>query len=437
MYLNVIYMGQNGPYQVRGLASASQYYFDKPLGGLNLPECALLAALINNPGHYSPFNSNATPARSRRELVLRKMVEAQMISKPEAEQAAASPLPKLPSAGRRAHAPYFVMSALKEFTAMKLDAEEGARLYTTLDLELQNALTAAIQAQLPGVEKRIKKPSKQPLQVAALVVDLATGEILSLSGGRDFRTTQFNRASDSRRQIGSTVKPFVYLHAMESHDPLSEIEDSPFEWKTGKQTWHPKNYDGKFHGMVPYFYALAESLNVPAAKVSKEVGLDVVAGTLRSAGSSVMISELPSLSLGAIEMSPLELAQLYTTLARMGSGEVIHTLTRVEDLSGKLLYASRPRPEFQLDPQLTAVVIGMLEQSLSVGTAQGARKMGVTGTFAGKTGTTSDTKDAWFAGFNPRLLAVVWVGYDDNTPMGLTGGAAALPIWAEFFKDIA
>jgi penicillin-binding protein 1B len=437
MYLNVIYMGQNGPYQVRGMASAAQYYFDKSLGALSLSDCAMLAALINNPGKYSPFNSNHEPARTRRELVLKKMVEANMISQLEADQAKSAPFPKIPVATRRAHAPYFVMSALKEFAALNLDSEEGARLYTTLDLDLQNTLINSILVQIPGVEKRIKKPSKQPLQVASAVVDLANGEVLALSGGRDFKTTQFNRARDSRRQIGSTVKPFVYLPAMESHDPLSEIEDAPFEWKVGRNVWKPKNYDGKYHGIVPYFYALAESLNVPAAKVSQEVGLDAVAETLKNAGAKVDIPELPSLSLGALELSPLELAQLYTTLARLGDGVAVHSLTHVEDLNGHVLFTHRPMNEYQLDPKLSAVVIGMLQQSLEVGTAVGARKMGLTGVFAGKTGTTSDTKDAWFVGFSPQLLTVVWVGYDDNTPMGLTGGGAALPIWTQFYKDIA
>lgn len=435
MYLNVIYMGQNGPYQVRGMASAAEYYFDKSLSNLGLSECALLAALINNPGRYSPFSKDGQQARLRRELVLRKMAEAGMISSDELSQAAAQPLPRAANPSRRAHAPYFVISALKEYTALELDSEEGARLYTTLDPDLQAMLTNAIQAQLPGVEKRIKKPAREPLQVAALVVDLSGNEVLALAGGRDFRTTQFNRAREGRRQIGSIVKPFVYLPAMREHSPLSKIVDAPFEWKTGRQTWKPKNYSGKAHGTIPYFYALAESLNIPTARVAHEISIDVVAQTLTDAGVREKITPMPSVSLGALELPPFEVAQIYATLARMGAGEPIHSLVRVENLKGEVLFSHQVQQEFQLDPKLAAVTIGMLEQSLTVGTATSARAMGLTGAFAGKTGTTSDTKDAWFAGFSPRLLTVVWVGYDDNTPMGLTGGGAALPIWTQFNKE--
>ncbi len=436
MYLNVIYMGQNGPYQVRGLASAADYYFDKALNTLSLPECALLAAIINNPGKFSPFN-NPDQAMARRDLVLRKMHEANMFTAREIEPAGRSPIPKAPKAGRQAHAPYFVMSALREFDEMGLDSDEGIRLFTTLDTRLQSALIEAIAKQMPLIEARIKKPSKEPLQVAAVSVDLNSGQVVALSGGRGFRSTQFNRARDGRRQIGSIVKPFVFLPAMHEHDPMSEIVDAPFEWKTGRQKWRPKNYDGKSHGTIPYFYALAASLNVPTAKIAQEIGLNQVTETLREAGVKGKIPNVPSLSLGVLELPPLEVAQLYTTLARMGSGESIHSLARIENLASETLYARHPSKEFTLDPVLAARVVGMLEQTLNMGTAIGARRMGLTGVYAGKTGTTSDTKDAWFVGFNSHLLTVVWVGYDDNTPMGLTGGGAALPIWTDFHKAVA
>jgi penicillin-binding protein 1B len=433
MYLNVIYMGQNGPYQVRGFGSASQYYFDKPLTGLNLPECALLAALINNPGRYSP-HTHAKPAAARRELVLHKMLEAHMVSDSELAEAVKSPLPEPPKADRRTHAPYFVMSALKEYAALGLELEEGARLYTTLDPEIQSLAGAAVQAKLAATEARIKKKSKEPLQVALVSVDVKTGQVLALIGGREFRSTQFNRAVDSRRQIGSIVKPFVYWPAMKAHDPLSPIEDEPFEWKMAGQVWKPKNYDGKNYGVVPYFWALANSLNIPAAKVGQEAGLEQVAHALQSAGVTESISVLPSLTLGALELAPIEVAQMYLTLARLGANARVHTLERVEDHNGKVHFSQRKPEGVALDPNITAIVVGMMEQSLNVGTARAARALGVEGPYAGKTGTTSDTKDAWFAGFNPRLLTVVWVGYDDNTVMGLTGGAAALPIWVELAK---
>ncbi len=433
MYLNVIYMGQNGPYQVRGFASASQYYFDKSINNLSLSECALLAALINNPGRYSPF-THESQALARRELVLHKMQDAHMIDTGELENAKAMHLPRTPEADRRAHAPYFVMGALKEYTKLGLQTEEGARLYTTLDPQLQNLATEAIQAKLSSIEARIRHPGKTPLQVALVTVDLHSAEIVAMVGGRDFRTTQFNRAVDSRRQIGSTVKPFVYWPALQTHDALTPVLDEPFVWKTGGQSWQPKNFERTKGGEVPYFYALAHSLNIPAARVGQETGLAQVADTLRRAGIEENIPELPSLTLGALELSPLEVAQAYSTLGRMGAGDRVHTLVRVEDLKSNVLFSHQPEAGIALEPTPTAQLIGMMEQSLIVGTARSAGLLGLTGALAGKTGTTSDTKDAWFAGFGPRLLTVVWVGYDDNAAMGLTGAGAALPIWIEFTK---
>jgi penicillin-binding protein 1B len=435
MYLNVIYMGQSGPYQVRGLGSASQRYFDKPIGQLNLPECALLAAMINSPGRYNPFE-HADHAKQRRELVLKKMHESGMIDEREQTSAANAPLPQQPAGEKRVHAPYFVMSALKEFQSWDMQTEEGARIYTSLDADVQNDITESAAKILPIVEKRIKKPSKQPLQVAAMTIDLLNGQVLGLIGGRDYRATQYNRATDSHRQIGSVVKPFVYLPALKDKSPLTQVVDEPFEWKVGKQVWKPRNYEKGNEGPVPYFYALAESLNVPAAKVGQEVGLDKIADAIHSSGIRAQVPMLPSLTLGAFELSLLDVAQGYSTIARFGNGEYVHTLLRVEDLNGNVIFTRQPATDLNLEPVPTAVLVGMMEQALEVGTARAARAWGLQGAYAGKTGTTSDTKDAWFAGFNGRLLTVVWVGYDDNTVMNLTGAVAALPIWVDITKKL-
>lgn len=436
MYLNVIYMGQSGPYQVRGLGSASQSVFDKPVSRLSLSECALLAAMINSPGRYSP-TEHPDAARGRRELVLKKMVETHMIAESEFQDANLSPLPKPASAARRTHAPYFVLSALREFQSLELNAENGARLYTTLDPDAQVSMSDAVSKVLPAVEKRIKQPAKEPLQVAALAIDVKSAEVLALVGGRDYRHTQFNRALDSHRQIGSQVKPFVYYPALRELNPLSPVADIPFEWKTGNQVWKPKNYESKtFNADVPLFFALALSMNIPTARVGQQVGLDAVADTLKAAGVNAKIPLLPSLTLGAVELSPFEVAQGYSTLARMGSSEKLHLLTKVEDIAGDVLFEYRPSDNQALDRAQTAELIGMMRQTLNIGTAKASRLMGLTGDFAGKTGTTSDTKDAWFSGFNSRLLVVVWVGYDDNTAMGLTGASAALPVWLTVVKGL-
>ena len=359
-----------------------------------------------------------------------------MISEADSAQANAEPLPKVLPGQKRTHAPYFVMSALREFESWEIDAENGARLFTTLDPDAQSGMLTAIAKVMPAVEKRVKKPSTQPLQVAALAIDVKTAEVLALTGGRDYRSTQFNRAIDSRRQIGSVVKPFVYWPAMRENNPLTPIEDENFEWKNGKNIWKPKNYDGKSFGTVPFFFALAQSLNVPAARVGQMVGLGTVIETLRKAGVTSDIPALPALTLGIVELSPMEVAQAYLPLARIGTSERVHLLARAEDINGKILFEYQPSDDSALDPQQTAVLVGMMRQTMELGTARAARLWGLQGAYAGKTGTTSDTKDAWFSGFSPRVLLVVWVGYDDNTIMGLTGASAALPVWVDIMKAV-
>ncbi|MGE4133619.1 MAG: transglycosylase domain-containing protein [Bdellovibrionales bacterium] len=433
MYLNVIYMGQSGPYQVRGLGSAASVNFDKPIGQLSLGECALLAAMINSPGRYSPFE-HPEAAKKRRELVLQKMRDAEMISEADQKNANTEALPKVAPAQRRTHAPYFVVAALREFSNWEAKAEEGARLYTSLDPIAQNAVHLAIQKVLPAVEKRIKKPPADPLEVAAVAVDIKTAEVLAMVGGRNFRTTQFNRAIDANRQIGSIVKPFVYWNALRTNSPLTPLEDEPFEWKIGKKVWQPRNYDGKTLGKVPYFYALANSMNIPTARLGQEVGLEAIIDLLKLCGVTTPIQELPSLTLGALELSPFTVAQMYLPIARLGTTERLHLLNRAENLNGEVLFEYQPTPEPLLDPVPTSMLVGMMKQTVEMGTAKALRLWKVNQPLAGKTGTTSDTKDAWFVGFSPRLLMVVWVGYDKNAPMGLSGSSAALPIWSSAFS---
>ena len=435
MYLNVIYMGQNGPYQVRGFGSAARHYFDRAVADLELDQCAMLAALINSPGRYSPFD-HPEAARARRDLVLTKMRDARMITEEESRDAAARPTPARPAAAARVHAPYFVTSALREFQNWDLDAEEGVRLYTSLDPEAQSAMSLAVERALPAIEKRIRRPARRPLEVAALTVDLNTAEIIALIGGRDFHASPYNRATDARRQVGSLIKPFVYYPAMIDASPLDALIDEPFEWTVGRQTWRPRNYDKKSQGPVPYFYALAESLNVPTARVGQRVGLEVIAQTLARAGVRTAVPRLPSLTLGAVELSLAEIAQGYVTLGRLGRGEFVHTLDRVESTAGEVLFEPQPTKDLTLDAVPVAVVNGMLRQTVELGTGRSIRARGLTSEFAGKTGTTSDTKDAWFIGYDGRLLTAVWVGYDDNTPLDLTGAGAALPVWTDVTKQM-
>jgi len=273
-------------------------------------------------------------------------------------------------------------------------------------------------------------------------VDLKTAQILAMVGGREYRQTQFNRITDSFRQVGSVMKPFVFLTALESltpegkpYSPLTLLDDSPFTHRYQGQVWQPKNYDNKYSGRIPLFYALKESLNVPTARLATEIDLNSVVEVSKRVGIESALEPLPSLSLGAFELRPWEVAQAYSTLGRMGSYLPIHFIQSITDLNGEVQFLSSHSTEQVLAPETAAVLVGMMKQTMISGTARSSKAWGFTRPSAGKTGTTSDSKDAWFAGFTPDVLSIVWVGYDDNTPHGLTGASGALPIWLEFMKS--
>jgi penicillin-binding protein 1B len=434
-YLNVLFMGLAGPYQIRGFASASRYYFGKNVSKLNLPECATLAALINSPGRYNPFEH---PDRmlKRRELVLQKMTNLDLISQTEMAAAKDAPLPTAAGLDTTSPAPYFLQAAQQELSNLNLGVEHGMRVYTALHSEFQDAANRAVHDRVKDYEKTNKKP-KQLLQIALLSIELSSHHVTALVGGRSYQQTQFNRAIDAFRQVGSEMKPFVYLTAMETLNPLSEREDTPYTYKSGKLVWTPKNYDNKFRGTIPLFIGLAESLNVPAARTGVEVGIDKIVANLKLAGVTKDIPINPSLALGAFELSPWELAQAYSTLGNFGVYQPIHTIERIESLDGEPIWEESKLPlEPRLNPVHSAEVLGMMKTTPILGTAQGLKFYNIPQAIAAKTGTTNDQKDAWFVGLTPEQLTVVWVGFDDNAPTG-TGAQMALPVWGSFQQAIA
>lgn len=439
-YLNEIYMGQSGPFQIRGFASASQFYFQKPVEDLGLSECALLAALINSPGRYSPFNKTEM-AHQRRTLVLDKMREQKMLSDEEYKTANTFPLPKRTGTEKLEPAPYFVQAALKELQQRGLDLASGLRIYTTLDLTDQDVAQKSIARGIDNLEKNWPKLKKAmakglKLQGALLAVEIETGRVISLVGGREYKMTQYNRAVDSMRQVGSIMKPFVYLTAlMEGRKPTDIIADESFKHKFDGKTWSPRNYDGKFNGDVPMYFALMNSLNAATARLALDVGLENVIDTARMAGVESKLEPYPSLSLGAFELRIWEVARAYLTLARMGQKTEPFLIEKVENLQGDVVYKhEQDSVDSGLPPEKVAELIGMMRNTLNLGTAQVARKLNFTLDAAGKTGTTSDFKDTWFAGFTPQILTIVWVGFDNNEPTGLTGASGSVPIWTEFMK---
>lgn len=446
-YLNVIYMGQNGPFEVRGFGAAAEHYFNTPLEELSLDQCALLSAIVNSPGRYNPFR-NVDRAKERRTKVLGKMIEHSMITQEEHDIAEKAPLPKKQNPTLSEPAPYFVQAIQRQLEKMKVDQSDGLKVYTSLSVFAQEAAQTAVPKHIKNLEKHYKNlkafaKEKKYLQASLISVDIKSGEVIALVGGRSFRSTQYNRVLDAHRQVGSIMKPFVYLAALETLDengnnynPLTILEDSPYTYKYEGQKWSPKNYSKTFMGPVPMFYALKNSMNVPTAKLGISIGLESILGVTARAGITSQLKPLPSITLGAFEIYPWELAQAYNTIANFGEYKELTFINSIYNGNNELIFEKNPKTEPRLSKETTATLIGMLQQTVETGTAVGIRRMKFEYPAAGKTGTTSDSKDAWFVGFTPEILTLVWIGYDDNTKHGLTGASGAVPIWAMYMNAI-
>lgn len=450
-YLNVVYMGQRGPFQVIGLGAASEYYFAKPLNSLDLPECALLAAIINSPRRFNPF-TNPENATTRRNFVLDRMLETNMISAAQIITAKTKPLPTSIDLRLIEPAPYFTQAIFREIQRLGLNIENGIRVYSTLDIEAQDLAQKKVREHVETLERENKKIAAikaaattkgQPLEASLISVDVASGEVLALVSGRQYVKNQYNRILDAHRQIGSIMKPFVFLTALENRNeagepytPLTKIADLPFTYRYEGQSWSPKNYDNEYAGDVPLFYALKNSLNAATAKLGLQVGLNNIIDVARRAGYTSELQPFPSLTLGAFEIYPWEVATGLLTVARMGNRLPLTFIRHAEDLTGAVVYTPPATTGEQVfAPQPVAELISIMKQTLLTGTARSSQILGFNKPAAGKTGTTSDTKDTWFAGFTPHILTVTWTGYDDNTPTGLTGASGALPLWIQFMKS--
>lgn len=446
-YLNVIYMGQNGAFQVRGYGSAARYYFGKELVDLNLGECSLMAAIVNSPGLFNPFKKPENALRRRR-LVLEKMRDLKYISENDFNQAANQALPSTPRSLAAETAPYYLDAVRKQLIEQGLNPE-GLKIYTALDLEAQEAAQEALQNHLENLEstnnfiKKLKE-QKQNLEGSVLVGNNKTGLVSAIVGGRNFRMTQFNRAIDGHRQIGSIMKPFVYLTALltktdegQPYTPITLVEDKKINYKYEGQNWSPDNYGKKYFGTVPLFYALKNSLNAATASLGLKVGLDNIIEVTHKMGVTSSLKALPAMTLGSFEMYPKEVLQSYMTLANMGQKKSISFIRRAKNSDGIEVYKYDGTSEATVDPAAVASLVGMMKQTILSGTARSITANGFTNPAAGKTGTTSDNKDAWFAGFTPFLTTVVWVGYDSNQPHKLTGSSGAVPVWTQFMKKMS
>lgn len=445
-YLNVIYLGQNGAFQVRGYGAAARYYFGKELTDLNISECALMAAIVNSPGLYNPFKKPENAER-RRNLVLTKMKGLNYISQAQFDEADRQPLPGAPRTIASETAPYYLDAVRKQLTAQGL-SPDGLKIYTGLDLEAQETAQDALRGHLENLEKNNKhisnlKAKGHSLEGTVLVGNNQTGLVSVVVGGRNFRMTQFNRAIDGHRQIGSIMKPFVFLTALlnktesgEPYTPVTLLNDEKFTYKYEGQAWSPDNYGKKYFGTVPMFYALKNSLNAATASLGLAVGLGNIIDVTHEMGVTSHLKSFPAMTLGAFEMYPKEVLQSYMTLAAMGQRPSLSFIRRALNSDNVEVFVHDPRPVSTVDPAAVASLVSMMKQTILSGTARSITMNGFFNPAAGKTGTTSDNKDAWFAGFTPYLTTVVWVGYDNNLPHKLTGSNGAVPVWTQVMKKI-
>jgi penicillin-binding protein 1B len=447
-YLNEIYLGQNGLQGIYGVWEASQFYFARSPGELSLAEAALLAGLIRAPNYYSPYK-HPERAVERRNTVLRLLLNAGDVTAEEYASAAAEPLRTAPVHGGRNAAPYFV-DFLKDELVQSYPPEvltsEGLGIFTSLDLQMQKFAERAVREGLANLEKQYPKlksdSAEQRVQACLVAIQPQTGEIKAMVGGRDYASSQFNRVVQGHRQPGSVFKPFVYLAAFEeardSPDPVTpatEIEDEPFEWKYDAQTWSPANYHDRYLGEVRVRRALELSLNAATARLAHRSGIEPIRDLARRMGIRSDLPPYPSMVLGALEVSPFEIAQAYSVIADQGLRATARATKKVVDRDGHPIERNPVAVTRVVSPQAAYLVTHLMEGVLQRGTGQRARALGFTRPAAGKTGTTNESRDAWFAGFTPDLVAVVWVGFDQDRALGLTGAQAALPIWTRFMKD--
>ncbi|MDX1396077.1 MAG: PBP1A family penicillin-binding protein [Gemmatimonadota bacterium] len=443
-YLNHIYLGQNGAAAIHGVGRASQFFFGKDVTELTVDESAMIAGIIRGPSIYSPHR-HPERAKARRDLVLRLMHQEGRLETAEFETALATDLAITPARrspiGGRWYLDY-LRSELGEIVGDGVGGS-GLTVVATLEPTIQRAAERVVARQLARLEALRPRLAKQaqPLQAAVVAIDPWSGEVVAMVGGRSYARSQFNRATNARRQPGSAFKPIVALSALErsggGHTLASVLADEPLEYETPSGVWSPSNSDREFHGPVSLRTALEESRNVPFARLGIEVGPERIVETARRLGVGSPLAPYPSLALGASEVTLLELTGAYAVLAAEGQRARPHSIRNVLTPDGASIDGvgdALSSDEFSAAEAylVTSALRGVVEN----GTGAGVRELGYRGPVAAKSGTTNGSRDAWFVGYTPELAVGVWVGFDDGTPVGLTGSQAALPIFAEFLTAV-
>jgi penicillin-binding protein 1B len=443
LYLNEVYLGQRGSFAVHGVAEAARMFFGKDVSNVSLAEAATIAGTIQSPGVWSPFHSPER-ARERRNVVLRAMVEAGFVSEGAASRVSSEPVQVVQRA-LESQAPYFVDlvgQTLVEQLPTLAGITNSLDVYTTLDIHLQRIAQDVLREGIVRVDGILARRKRQRQAQAALIaVDPRTGEVVALVGGRSYNQSQYNRAVAAKRQPGSIFKPFVYLAAFERAaaegrtdiTPATLVMDEPtmFEYDEG---WNPSNYEDEYDGEITLRRALAMSRNIATIHAAELAGFGRIAKLWKSIGVGTQPQAYPAITLGVFEASPFDIATAFTVFPNAGELRPLRVLSRVTS-GGEEQPLPRVAPRRVARADTTFLVTNMMRSVVSEGTGAAVRASGFTFDAAGKTGTTNDLRDAWFVGFTPELLTVVWVGVDDNQPLGLSGSQAALPIWLQFMTQ--
>ncbi|EKO4006099.1 penicillin-binding protein 1B [Vibrio fluvialis] len=436
-YLNEVYLGQNGKEAVHGFGLASRLYFGQPLQELRIDQLALLVGMVKGPSYYNPMRYPER-AKERRDLVLKLMMDQDILTAKQYEQAVTRPLDVQKQARIASRQPaYFQQLSieLKQKLGDAFKSDTGLRVFTSLDPVSQAKLEEAVENQVPILARTAGKD----LEAAAIAVDRHSGEIRAMVGGKRTGYDGFNRALNASRPIGSLVKPAVYLTALaqpEKYNLATTLMDKPITLQGSEgNVWTPRNFDRQFRGEVPLYLALAKSLNVPTVQLGMQLGIENVTKTLEKLGvSRDEIRPVPSMFLGSFSLTPYQVAQMFQTVTNSGKKAPLSALRSVLDLDGNVLYESIPKVSQAVDQQAAWLTTYAMKRGVLEGTGRYLNSQFGWAALAGKTGTSSDSRDSWFVGVDGREVTTIWLGRDDNQPTKLTGSSGALRVYADYLR---
>ena len=434
-YMNEVFLGQHGGTAIHGFGLASYFYFDLPVNELDITQIATLVGMVKGPSYYNP---RRYPERAveRRDLVLKILFEANEIDRATFEQSLSTPL-KLSNGERllSIQHPAFMQQVTRELDQIVLDEEvreSGIKVFTTLDINAQRRAEKALTETLDGLQK----DRKVPLEGAMIATDIKSGEVRVIIGSRNTGFKGFNRALDAKRQVGSLIKPAVYIAALD--DPIhynlaTTLDDKPITLDDSQgKTWSPLNADKKFRGSVPLLDGLVHSLNVPTVNLGMQLGLPRVAEAIAELGGELDAPMTPAMTLGAMSMTPMTVNQMYQTIANSGRYAPLHTITAVLSVHDNVIWQKAEFFAQRVSEQSSYLLNYALYKVTQEGTAKRIAKTFPNINMAGKTGTTDDYRDSWFSGFDRNIVSTVWVGNDDNQPINLTGAGGALPVFINY-----